>query len=75
MKFCSLDPLPACFISDNLDLLLPHITVVVNMSFETGVFPDALKSAVVTPILKKPINLDPDVIKNYRSIICLSWAR
>ena len=37
------------------------------MTFETGVFPDALKFAKVTPILKKP-NLDPEVMKNYRPI-------
>ena len=24
MKSCSLDPLPACLLTDNLDLLLPH---------------------------------------------------
>ncbi len=52
MKSCSLDPLPAYLTSDNLDFLLPHITAIVNKSFETGVS-NALKSAIVTPILKK----------------------
>ena len=37
-----------------------------------GVFPDTLKSALVTPILKKP-NLDPEVMKNYRPISNLAF--
>ena len=42
------------------------------MSLETGIFPSALKSAFVTPILKKP-NLDPDIMKNYRPIFNLAF--
>ena len=72
VKSCSLDPLPACLTADNLDLLLPHITKIINMSLETGVFSSALKSAFVTPILKKP-NLDPEIMKNYRPISNLAF--
>jgi hypothetical protein len=59
-------------LSGNLDLLLPHITAITRLSLDTGVFPDALKSALVTPILKKP-NLDPEVMKNYRPISNLAF--
>ena len=72
IKSCPRDPLPACLLSDNLDLLLPHITAITRLSLYMGVFPDALKSALVTPILKKP-NLDPEVMKNYRPISNLAF--
>ena len=72
IKSCFLDPLPACLTADNLDLLLPHITKITNMSPETGVLPSALKSTFVTPILKKP-NLDPEIMKNYRRISSLAF--
>ena len=72
IKSCPLDPLPACLLSDNLDLLLPHITAITRLSLEMDVFPDTLKSALVTPILKKP-NLDPEEMKNYRPISNLAF--
>ncbi|XP_072028312.1 uncharacterized protein [Amphiura filiformis] len=37
------------------------------MSLESGNFPDLLKSAMVTPILKKP-TLDQNIFKNYRPV-------
>lgn len=72
IKSCSLDPIPACLTADNLDLLLPHTTAITNMSLEMGVFPDAFKSALVTPILKK-LSLDPEIMKNYRPISNLAF--
>ena len=41
----------------------------INLSFETGIFPDILKIAKVTPIHKKESKLD---FKNYRPISLLS---
>ena len=46
---------------------LPKLTEVVNASLRSGVFPEILKDAVVTPLLKKP-SLDKDVLKNYRPV-------
>ena len=66
IKSCPLDPLPACLLSDNLDLLLPHITAIQSLFFQIH------WSALVTPILKKP-NLDPEVMKNYRPISNLAF--
>ena len=37
------------------------------MSLESGVVPQLLKSAVITPLLKKPTH-DPDHFSNYRPI-------
>ena len=45
----------------------------VNKSFETGVFPENLKHAIVRPILKKP-SLDPFELKSYRPISNLSFT-
>ena len=40
---------------------------IINTSLETGICPEAFKTAVVKPLLKKP-NLDPNVLSNYRPI-------
>uniref|UniRef100_A0A8C6XR48 Reverse transcriptase domain-containing protein n=1 Tax=Naja naja TaxID=35670 RepID=A0A8C6XR48_NAJNA len=43
------------------------IRAVVNASLREGVFPSALKEAVVRPLLKKPA-LDPTVLDNFRPV-------
>ncbi len=48
--------------------IIRPLTKLVNMSFETGVFPAALKIAKVIPIFK---NLDPLEASNYRPISIL----
>ena len=40
---------------------------IINTSLRTGVFPDAFKTAVVKPLLKKP-KLDNSILANYRPI-------
>ncbi len=52
-KSCSLDPIPTALLRECLDLLLPVITDIVNMSLSNGSFPDEYKLALVTPLLKK----------------------
>ena len=47
--------------------MLPVTTDIVNTSLTTGVFPQAMKQAIVTPILKK-INSDWNDLKNYRPV-------
>ena len=42
------------------------------MSFQMGVFPDALKFAHITPLIKKQ-SADPDVLSNYRPIANLKF--
>ena len=43
------------------------------MSLSEGYFPDKFKTAIVTPILKKP-SLDKSVLKNYRPISGLNFV-
>ena len=52
-KSCVLDPLPAVVMKECFNLLIPVLTNIVNTSLSTGVMPDVLKIAAVTPTLKK----------------------
>src|SRR4029434_4325992 len=44
-----------------------HVLKIINTSLQTGIFPDAFKTAVVKPLLKK-INLNGNALINYRPI-------
>ena len=66
-KSCALDPMPTKLVSDCLDVLLPVITKIINLSLETAIlFPGDWKEALVCPLLKKD-NLDL-IFENYRPI-------
>ena len=52
-KSCSLDPVPTKVVKECLDELVPLLTVIINQSLQSGVFPDVWKEALVTPTLKK----------------------
>ena len=54
------------------DVLAIPITHIVNLSLSSGVFPDEMKLAFVTPLLKKP-NLPLDDLNNYRPVSLLSF--
>ena len=53
-KTCSLDPVPTKLVVGNIDILLPVLTKIVNMSLADGCFHPNWKLAVVRPLLKKP---------------------
>ena len=65
------DPLPAFLIEQNLELLLPHFRILVNLSLSTSNF-DGLKEAHVVPILKS-LQLDKELFKNFRPVSLLSF--
>ncbi len=67
VKTCQLDPLPASLTKECLEDLLPSITTIVNASLQSGVFPECLKQALVTPLLKKA-GLDIEELKNFRPV-------
>ena len=56
-KSCPLDPMPTSLAVGCLDVLLPVISRIVNLSLSGGHFCDEWKGALVTPILKP--GLDP----------------
>ncbi len=52
-KSCSPDPIPTSVMKQCLDLLLPVITSIINLSLSTGEFNSAKKLALITPLIKK----------------------
>ena len=48
-KTCSLDPMPTSLVVECLDVILPVITRMVNLSLQSGNFPDTWKLADVRP--------------------------
>ena len=72
MKSCSLDPVPTKVVKECLDELVPLLTVIINQSLQSGVFPDVWKEALVTPTLKK---CGSDLaFKNFRPISNLQFV-
>ena len=69
---CPLDALPTPLLIENLDVLLPVLTQIVNNSLASGVFPSLFKTALVKPLLKKS-SLDVNILKNYRPVSNLSF--
>ncbi len=65
-KSCDLDPLPTNVLKQLLDVLLPVITLMINLSLRQGYFPDAWKIALIIPLLKK-LGLDL-IFKNFRPV-------
>ena len=60
------DPIPAFLLKNSIELILPSLVHLVNLSLQSGSV-DGLKESVVTPILKK-LGLDCDVLLNYRPV-------
>ena len=50
---CPLDPAPTFVVLRVLDVLLSVITCMINMSFESGLFAEEWRQALVLPTLKK----------------------
>jgi len=70
---CDLDPVPSKLIkSELLEILLPAITNIVNLSLSSSTFPDNFKHALIKPLLKKS-NLDINILKNFRPISNLAF--
>ena len=66
-KSSDLDPLPTGLVKDCIDVLVMPIVSIVNLSLSEGYFPTHLKSALVSPLLKKS-TFNRDDIKNYRPV-------
>lgn len=70
-KSSTLDPIPTWLTKKCAIQLLPYISVIVNSSLQLGYFPNILKKAIITPILKKH-NLDI-TYSNHRPVSNLSF--
>ena len=71
-KPCPLDPMLTSLVVGCLDVLLPVISRIINLSLTCGHFSEEWKEALVTPILKKP-GLDPTQLNNHRPVSNLDF--
>ena len=71
-KSCPLDPMPTSLVVGCLDVLLPVISRIINLSLSCGHFSEEWKEALDTPILKKP-GLDPMQLNNLRPVSNLDF--
>ena len=72
LKTSQEDPLPASICKSSLDILIPVLTDLINLSLAEGSIEGA-KSSVIDPLLKKA-GLDSDVKKNYRPVNKLEFV-
>ena len=70
---CLLDALPTPLLKSCIDVLAQPLTRLVNMCISEGLFPVSLKSALISPLLKKP-GLPKENFCNYRPISNLSFV-
>ena len=68
-KKCKFDAVPVFIFKSLKDIFSPIISNLFNASIVEGIFPTALKNAVITPVYKSgPVNL----VNNFRPISILS---
>ena len=72
MKPCPFNPAPTSVVLQVLDVLLPVITCMINVSFESGLFAEELRQALVLPTLKKS-GVDISY-KNFRPVSNLRYV-
>ena len=72
-KACALDPMPTWLLKELLPSIAPLMTDFINSSLQSGVVPDLMKSAAVTPLLKRP-SLDINILKSYRPVSNLPFV-
>ena len=71
-KTCILDPMPTSLVINCIDVRLPVITKIINLSLESGSFASNWKCALVNRLLKKS-GLDL-VLKNYKPVSNLQFV-
>ena len=71
-KSCQLDPIPAKVLSAQIDIILPIIVDIINLSLETSYVPSFLKKAVLHPTLKNSAT-DYEEFSNFRPISNLTF--
>ena len=66
------DPIPLPFLKANLEYFLPILLDIVNKALVSGTFPDDIKHALVTPIIKDR-DADTELFSNYRPVSTLPY--
>ena len=67
-KATGIDGFKPKFLKDGADVIKGPVTHIINLSLESGVVPNGLKSAIVKPLYKKGSRLD---VGNYRPVSIL----
>ena len=67
-----LDPFPTKLLMSRISYILDSIICIVNLCFSSGVFPTPCKSSIIFPLIMKQ-GLDPEILKNYRTVANLSF--
>ena len=68
-KATAVGDIPTDMLKQTIDIHLPIITQIMNMSIDNNCYPDDLKFAEVSPVFKKKDDLDKE---NYRPVSVLS---
>ena len=72
-KASSVGDIPTNMLKQTIDIHLPIMTQIINMSIENDCYPDDLKLVEVSPVFKKKDDLDKE---NYKSVSVLShWPK
>ncbi len=69
---CDLDPIPTPLLKECIDVILPLLTKMINLSLQTGIFPMEWKLALVIPLIKK-FGLEL-LLPNYRPVSNLPFV-
>ena len=72
-KSCSLDPIPTTLLKSCLDVLLPILCKITNLSMSSSCVPFCFKQDIVTPLLKKP-SLEREDMQSYRPVSNLPYV-
>ena len=67
-KATGADGIPAKIVKASKSVVAPQLTSLINLTVDTGIFPDRLKESQVTPLHKKN---DPLLKSNYRPVSVL----
>ena len=75
-KAPGIDGIPVQLIKGSFQFISEPLMHIINLSLQSGIFPDRLKTAKVVPIYKTVVPIyktdDPELFKNYRPISILS---
>ena len=66
------DPILLSYLKEHASYFLPSLKHIVNLSLQSGLFPQLLKHGKVTPILKSR-NLDSELHKNFQPVTTLPF--